>query len=271
LEQLLESLDLGQPWSLERPIEHSYSAIVIPMMILVTGTADQIGRAEKAAQAVLASRTAAPESSQWARLGLAILAVHQGHIAAAAEQYTHLQSSSAKMTKAGTVTIPRVLGLLAQTSGHVDLAASHFEDGLAFCRKAGYRPELAWTCYDYANLLLEMRQHKRRFELLREALSLSTELGMRPLIDKVIGDNPTDPNCLATDGSCRGFGCRSSCWLYLASSEGPGGYRSLLGPHAHRNLPSGRPAYLPHTVLLRHLDVALVHVVDQKGPSFAPI
>ena len=26
---------------------------------------------------------------------------------------------------------------------------------LAFCRKAGYRPELAWSCCDYADLLLE--------------------------------------------------------------------------------------------------------------------
>jgi DNA-binding CsgD family transcriptional regulator len=186
LEQLLGSLSLGQPWSLERPIEHSYSAIVIPMVIQITGVADQSSRAEQAAQAVLASRSAAPESSQWARLGMALLAVHQGDIASAAEQYRELQSYSTKMTKGGPVTIPRVLGLLAQTSGQVDLAASHFEDGLAFCRQAGYRPELAWTCYDYAHLLLEMRHHKRGSQLLSEARSIATELGMRPLLNKVM-------------------------------------------------------------------------------------
>ena len=27
----------------------------------------------------------------------------------------------------------------------------HFEDALAFCRKSGYRPELAWSCHDYAD------------------------------------------------------------------------------------------------------------------------
>jgi DNA-binding CsgD family transcriptional regulator len=156
------------------------------MVIQITGVADQSSRAEQAAQAVLASRSAAPESSQWARLGMALLAVHQGDIASAAEQYRELQSYSTKMTKGGPVTIPRVLGLLAQTSGQVDLAASHFEDGLAFCRQAGYRPELAWTCYDYAHLLLEMRHHKKGSQLLSEARSIATKLGMRPLLNKVI-------------------------------------------------------------------------------------
>ena len=42
----------------------------------------------------------------------------------------------------------RVLGLLAYTLGNLGQATSHFEDALAFRRKAGYRPELAWTCCD---------------------------------------------------------------------------------------------------------------------------
>ena len=36
-----------------------------------------------------------------------------------------------------------ILGLLAQTMGNFDDAQTHFEDALAFCRKVGYRPELA--------------------------------------------------------------------------------------------------------------------------------
>ena len=49
----------------------------------------------------------------------------------------------------------RLLGLLSQTMGKPDQAAAHFEDAMAFCRKAGYRPELAWTCCDYADMLRE--------------------------------------------------------------------------------------------------------------------
>ena len=48
----------------------------------------------------------------------------------------------------------RLLGLLGHTIGNLDQAAVHFEDALAFCRSAGYLPELAWTCCDYADMLL---------------------------------------------------------------------------------------------------------------------
>jgi DNA-binding CsgD family transcriptional regulator len=181
LDQLLEAL--RPDWPL--PLEDSYPAIVIPMVVQVTGIVDRIDMAERAAQAVLASCSAAPERVQWARLGLALLAVQRGDATSAAEQYAPLESSPGQLTRTGTLTIPRVLGLLAQTMGQVDLAESHFEDGLAFCRQAGYRPELAWTCYDYATLLHERRQQEKASALLSEALSISTELGMRPLMGRV--------------------------------------------------------------------------------------
>ena len=47
------------------------------------------------------------------------------------------------------------IGLLARTAGNVGEALGHFEDAKVFCQKAGLRPELAWTCYDYAETLLE--------------------------------------------------------------------------------------------------------------------
>ena len=39
--------------------------------------------------------------------------------------------------------IDRLLGLLSRAMDNLDQAATHFEEGLTFCRKAGYRPELA--------------------------------------------------------------------------------------------------------------------------------
>ena len=83
----------------------------------------------------------------------------------------------------------RVLGLLAQTMGNLNQAMSHFEDALAFCRKAGYRPELAWTCCDYADMLRERDAEGDRAKaitLLDESLTISSELGMRPLIERVL-------------------------------------------------------------------------------------
>ena len=70
----------------------------------------------------------------------------------------------------------------------------HFESALSNCRKAGFRPELAWTCRDYADMLLERDDDgdlgKAR-TLLDESLAISTELGMRPLMERVQSQQET--------------------------------------------------------------------------------
>ena len=66
----------------------------------------------------------------------------------------------------------------------LDQAVAHFEEGLAFCRTAGYRPELGWVCYDYADTLIQRNlfgDREKARSLLDETLSISTELGMPPL------------------------------------------------------------------------------------------
>ena len=82
-----------------------------------------------------------------------------------------------------------LLGLLAQTMGNLDNAQTHFDDAIAFCRKAGYRPELAWSLCDYADMLRERKNdgdHQKAVSLLDESLAVSTELGMRPLMERVL-------------------------------------------------------------------------------------
>ena len=83
----------------------------------------------------------------------------------------------------------RLLGLLARTMGELNEAMAHFDDALAFCRKAGYRPELAWTCCDYADLLVERNaggDREKAVQLLDESLAISSELDMRPLMERVL-------------------------------------------------------------------------------------
>ena len=63
------------------------------------------------------------------------------------------------------------------------------EDSLAFCRKAGHRPELAWTCCDYADTLLQPNNpgdHEKAMSPLDQALAISSELGMRPLMERAL-------------------------------------------------------------------------------------
>ena len=103
------------------------------------------------------------------------------------EQYAALESTRG-IRLYGTVT-DRLLGLLSHTMGNLEQATEHFEDALAFCRKAGYRPELAWTCCDYADTLRERDGDGDRAQamaLLDESLTISNELGMRPLMERVL-------------------------------------------------------------------------------------
>ena len=72
--------------------------------------------------------------------------------------------------------------------GNLDQAESHFGDALIFCRKAGYRSELAWSCCDYSDALRERNgsgDQEKAISLLDESLVISTELSMRPLVERV--------------------------------------------------------------------------------------
>ena len=76
-----------------------------------------------------------------------------------------------------------------QTMGKLDLAAAHYADCLDYCRKAGYRPEVAWSCCDYADTLLQRNgegDRAKSMSLLDESLVISSELGMRPLMERML-------------------------------------------------------------------------------------
>jgi len=117
-----------------------------------------------------------------------MLAVQKGDQFAAEEHYVYLLGQRGTMIWSFS-SVDRLLGLLSQTLGNLDQAAEHFEDALAFCRKAGYRPELAWTCCDYSDTLRESDAEGDRAKvitLLDESLAISSELGMRPLMERVL-------------------------------------------------------------------------------------
>ena len=93
------------------------------------------------------------------------------------------------MVFAGIINGDRLLGLLSQTAGGLDQAATHFYTPGPFCRKGGYRPKLAWSRWDYADLLLERSgegDRAKAISLLDESLATSSELGMRPLMERVL-------------------------------------------------------------------------------------
>ena len=60
---------------------------------------------------------------------------------------------------------------------------------MAFCRKTGYRPELSWTCCDYADALRDPNgggDLAKAVALLDESPAISRDLGMRRLMERVL-------------------------------------------------------------------------------------
>ena len=117
------------------------------------------------------------------------MAVLQGDIEGAREQYTAVEPWRGIVMQGGNMAADHLRGLLARTMGNLDLAMGHFEDSLSFCRKGGFRPELAWTCSDYADALLQRNNpgdREQAMTLLDESLAISSELGMRPLMERVL-------------------------------------------------------------------------------------
>ncbi len=186
IERLLEVMRLSRPGP---NVEYSFPAAILPMIARISGRASWFDTAVPIAETVLSLSTVVAVRIILARVGLALIAEHHKDIAAAQQQYVALEPYRGIATIAILMSVDRVLGLLAQTMGNLDTAMTHFEDGLAFCREAGYRPELAWTCCDYADSLRERDGEGDRanaMSLLDESLAISSELGMRPLMERVL-------------------------------------------------------------------------------------
>ena len=164
-------------------------ALVIPMVARDTGVSYKLDLAREAARVVLSSTSAAPYYTLGARCGLGLQSVIQEDVQGAAEQYSAIERARGTFLVGVPGSIDRILGLLAHTMSKLDDASTHFEDALAFCRKAGYRVELARTCCDYADTLLQRGgpgDKEKATSLLDESLAISSELGMRPLMERVL-------------------------------------------------------------------------------------
>ncbi len=146
------SLMLWEFVSKEISTANACLALASPVAASISGAVSNLDPGEASIAAVLSSPSATPFFTMWARAGASLLAVMRSESDLAREHYAALKSSPGLIVM--YVSSDRVLGLLAQTMGELDQAVTHFEDALTFCRKAGYRPELAWACHDYAETLL---------------------------------------------------------------------------------------------------------------------
>jgi hypothetical protein len=164
------------------------TAAVIPLIARITGALDRLDVSARCAEILVSSPLTNPFFANLARAGLGLMAVLHHDAASCAEHYANLDTVRGILIYF-CISGDRLLGLLSHTMDNLDQASQHFEDALGFCRKAGYRPELAWTCCDYADTLLARHQpgdRQRAMSLLDECLRITRELGMRPLMERAL-------------------------------------------------------------------------------------
>lgn len=81
------------------------------------------------------------------------------------------------------------LALLAATVGQPSQAVSHFEDALARSSAMGARPQVAWTQYELARVLVASAprvRSQRAIQLLSDCIATTEELGMRTLMRRAM-------------------------------------------------------------------------------------
>ncbi|NQW16989.1 MAG: AAA family ATPase [Chloroflexi bacterium] len=101
---------------------------------------------------------------------------------AAALAHDGLQKYRQTWANAGVlIGADRALALSAAVADSPTAAAVHFSEGIAFCKKSGLRPELAWTYHDFVSFQLKQGGRIDRSEALKmvdEGLKLTNTLGM---------------------------------------------------------------------------------------------
>ena len=168
--------------------QHPLSPVIQAFTGYILGTAYASKEAEENAKSALSDRSTEPFFRVLHRAALGLMAVYNADAEATREQYAALRGIRGTFYSFSGIADDRMLGLLCHTMGDLGQAVAHFEDALSFCRR-GFRPELAWTCCEYADTLLQRKEpgdREKAASLLDESLSISSQLGMKPLVERVL-------------------------------------------------------------------------------------
>ena len=169
--------------------EHVFMVGTTALAERIAGSEERLASTATSAEAILSLPRLAPALAMVARSARALIAVQRNEAEAAETHYRFIEPQKRTACFIIPFTFDRLLALLAVTFGQIERALSHFEDGLAFCERAGYRPEYAWTAYDYAEALL-LRDRpgdgERAAALRQAAVEIAGELEMRPLIERIL-------------------------------------------------------------------------------------
>lgn len=153
------------------------------------GAGGDLDGAVRRAELILGSDRPIPAFMLFAQAALGVDAVERHSPAGAERVYKALLPYAGTMGAWFPLAVDHLLGLLARTMGRSDAAISYFDAALAFCSNGGLRPAYGWVAADYAAHLRERNvdgDHARGVALQNEALAIGRELGMRPLVERVL-------------------------------------------------------------------------------------
>jgi DNA-binding CsgD family transcriptional regulator len=164
------------------------AALAVPLVVRISNDLKLLDTAREIALEVIRTRKI-PLHSVPGKMALAMIAVLEEDTDTAAKLYVELNKPDYKCVWPwGSYSVSRLLGNLCRIMGDLDSGAARFEEACELCKSAGFLPELAWTCLDYALLLMEHDEKPLSTKvesLLDEGASIARELGMPPLLGKI--------------------------------------------------------------------------------------
>jgi tetratricopeptide (TPR) repeat protein len=190
LESALELAALDSAPAEGTPMLRSLASVALASAFMATGDERLLDAARRIAEHVRQLDPSPPTAVRvHALIGTGLLSIAQEDREACAQIYRSLTPYADTVPPIGIYSGHQVLGMLAAAAGDSAAAVVHFEQASVFCRKAGYRPGLAIALADHADVIRRRNSPNdgdqiRRME--EEALALARELGMKPLIQRLI-------------------------------------------------------------------------------------
>ena len=170
------------------PLAGVFTAVAVAQIAYITNEMTDTDAAMRAARAVMAKSSAVRNAVVSARMAHALLAVLDADVDECETDLEALAPFESVMPIQWGLATGRVLGLLAHAVGQKRRAWHHFEQALAFCRASGFKPELAWTCHDYAAALLDVGARDDKVKaavLLDEGEQTAATSGLEPLCKRI--------------------------------------------------------------------------------------
>ena len=181
------SIEIASSSSKGQSFEYAITSATVAIASSISGDDSRLPFAEESARDVLSTDIATPFVKMFARITLATAAIARGDVSGAATMYEHFLPL--RKRHPFIVSGDRMLGMTALAMGDSSRAEGHFLDAISFSGKAGYRPQQGWSLHEYSGLLLDRNapgDREKAIELQDEAIAIATELGMQPLLERVL-------------------------------------------------------------------------------------